>query len=164
MARDAVLAQPLLGLVQQVLHDALARLVVDHEVHDVVALRGRVLRMEAGVEIEARPVLEEHIGVASPGDDFLEEVSRDVVGGQPALAVQGAGEAVLVLEAEDPALHVDFRVAGERPGGKKPLAGSWPAGSISIRSTAGGALRRGCGGTYGAPWCDRAPRPRGRAR
>jgi len=79
--------------------------------------------MEAGVEIEARPVLEEHVGVARARDHLLEEVARDVVGGETALAVQRAGEAVLVLETEDPALHVDFRVAGEGPRGKKPLEG-----------------------------------------
>ena len=118
VAGDAVLAEPLLGLVQQVLHDALARLVVDHQIGDVVALGGRVLGMEPGVEIEARPVLEEHVGVAGARDDLLEEVPRHVVGRQAALAVQGAGETVLVLEAEDPALHVGLRVAGERPGGK----------------------------------------------
>ena len=76
-----------------------------HQIGDVVALRGGVLGMEAGVEVEARPVLQEDVGVAGARDDLLEEVSRDVVGRQAALAVQGAGQAVLVLEAEDPALH-----------------------------------------------------------
>jgi hypothetical protein len=118
VTRDAVLAEPLLGLVQQILHDALARLVMDHQIGDVVTLGSGVLGMEAGVEVQPRPVLQEDVGVAGARDDLLEEVPRHVVGRQATLAVQGAGEAVLVLETEDPALHEGFRVAGERPGGK----------------------------------------------
>jgi hypothetical protein len=91
--------------VQEVLDDALARLVVDDQLGDVIALGRRILRVEPGVEIEPRPVFEEDVRVASAGDDLLEEVARNVVGRQAALAVQGAGETVLVLEAEDPALH-----------------------------------------------------------
>ena len=106
VAGDAVFAEPLLRLVQQVLDDALARLVMDDEVGDVVALGRGVLGMEARVEIEAGAVLEEDVGVAGARDDLLEEVPRHVVGRQAALAVQGAGEAVLVLEAEDAPLHV----------------------------------------------------------
>ena len=105
VAGDPVLAQALLGLVQQVLDDALAGLVVDDQLGDVVALGRGVLRVEAGVQVEPRAVFQEHVGVARAGDDLLEQVAGDVVGRQAALAVQGTGEAVLVLEAEDPALH-----------------------------------------------------------
>src|SRR5262249_5331041 len=97
--------QPLLGLVQEVLDDALARLVVDDQLGDVIALGGRVLRVEPGVEVEPGPVLEKDVRIASAGDDLLEEVACDVVGGQATLTVQRTGETVLVLEAEDPALH-----------------------------------------------------------
>ena len=103
-----VLAQALLSLVPEVLDDPLARLVVADELGDVIALGRRVLGVEPGVEVEARAVLEEDVGVAGPGDDLLEEVPRDVVGRQATLAVQGAGETVLVLEAEDPAFHLGF--------------------------------------------------------
>src|SRR4029453_3599504 len=61
-----------------------------------------------GVEVEARAVLEEDVSVGGPGDDPLEEVPRDVVGRQAKLAVQGADETVLFLEAEDPAFHLGF--------------------------------------------------------
>ena len=118
VAGDPVLPEPLLGLVQQVLDDALARLVVDDQVGDVVALGRGVLGMEAGVEVEAGAVLEEDVGVAGAGDDLLEEVARDVVGREPALAVQGAGEAVLVLDPEDPALHLRTRRNRGRSMGK----------------------------------------------
>ena len=105
VAGDPVLAQALLGLVQQVLDDPLAGLVVDDQLGDVVALGRGVLRVEAGVEVEPRAVLQEDVGVAGARDDLLEQVARDVVGRQAALAVERAGEPVLVLEAEDPALH-----------------------------------------------------------
>jgi len=71
-----VLAQALLSLVPEVLDDPLARLVVDDELGDVIALGRRVLGVESGVEVEARAVLEEDVGVAGPGDDLLEEVPR----------------------------------------------------------------------------------------
>ena len=118
VAGDAVFPKPLLRLVQQVLDDALARLVVDDEVGDVVALGRGVLGMEARVEIEAGAVLEEDIGVAGARDDLLEQVPRDIVGRQPPLAVQRAGEAVLVLEPEDAPLHLRTRVTEGRSMGK----------------------------------------------
>jgi len=95
--------------VPEVVDDPLPCLVVDDEFSDVIALGRRVLGVEPGVEVEARAVLEEDVRVAGAGDDLLEEVPRDVVGRQATLAVQGAGETVLVLEAEDPALHLGWR-------------------------------------------------------
>src|SRR5881296_3128475 len=148
IARDPVLAQPLLGLVQKVLDDALARLVVDHQLGDVIALRRRVLRVETGVEVEARAVLEEDVGVPGAGDDFLEEIPRDVVGREAPLAVEGAGQAVLVLEAEDAALHLDLSLA--RP--------------TSVRPGVGSAPRAGCAGTCAAPSSGPTRPPRDRAR
>src|SRR6059036_2678940 len=47
----------------------------------------------------ARYLLEEDVRVVGTRDDFLEEVPRDVVGRHATLAVQGAGETVLVLKA-----------------------------------------------------------------
>src|SRR4029450_4224330 len=105
VAGQPVLAQALLRLVPEVLDDPLARLVVADQLGDVIALGGRVLRVEPGVEIEPRPVFEKHVRVAGAGEDLLEEVAGGVVGRQAALTVQRAGETVLVLEAEDPTLH-----------------------------------------------------------
>ncbi len=124
VARDSVLPQPLLCLVEEILDDALARLVVDDEIRDVVALRGGVLGVEAGVEIQARAVLEEDVGVARPGDDLLEQVAGDIVGREAALAVEGTGQAVLVLEAEDAPLHVGISLTGERAEGNYSGGGS----------------------------------------
>ena len=88
-----------------------------------------VLGVEAGVEVEARPVLQEHVGVAGARDHLLEEVAGDVVGREPPLAVQRAGEPVLVLHPEDSPLHGAVRVAGAGEGRK-----NW-----------GGAPQRGIG-------------------
>jgi len=95
--------------VPEVVDDPLPCLVVDDEFSDVIALGRRVLGVEPGVEVEARAVLEEDVRVVGTRDDFLEEVPRDVVGRHATLAVQGAGETVLVLKAEDPARHLACR-------------------------------------------------------
>src|SRR5256885_368810 len=148
VARDPVLAQALLGLVQEVLDDALARLVVDDQLRDIVAFGRRVLGVEPGVQIEPGAVLEEHIGIARARDQLLEQIARDVVGREAPLAVQGAGEAVFVLEAEDAALHEALRVT--RPTSPRPGVARAPPWE--------------CAGTCAGPWSGRGPRPPGRAR
>src|SRR5262249_14655542 len=105
----AVFPQARLGLASEVVDDPLTRFVVDDELGDVIALGRRVLGVEPGVEVETRAVLEEDVRVAGAGDDLLEEVPRGGVGRHVTLAVRGAGETVLVLEAEDPALHLGCR-------------------------------------------------------
>src|SRR6185503_21288771 len=95
---------------------------------------------------ESRPVLEENVGVAGARDDLLEQVPRHVVGRQAALAVQGTGEAVFVLEAEDPALHVGFRVTGERPRGKSHSEGASAAPPAGALGGFGEELVEGFGG------------------
>ena len=104
---------------------------------DRVALGGGVLGVAADVEVEAGAVLEEHVARAAPRHDPAEQVAGDLVGAEPALAAQGAGDAVLVLEPEDPALHAcsgdgcDGRLPGSaglarsarRPRGAMPVCG-----------------------------------------
>src|SRR2546425_5415908 len=148
VARDAIFAQALLRLVQEVLDDALARLVVDHQLGDVIALRRRVFGMESRVQVEPGPVFEEDIGVPRARDHLLEQIPRDVVGRQAPLAIEGAGQAVLVLEAEDAALHLGLSLA--RPTSVCPAVGSAP--------------RAGCAGTCAAPSSGPARPPRDRAR
>src|SRR5262245_58250346 len=109
---DAILTQPLLRLMEEILHDPLPRLVVDDEIGDIVALGSGILGMEACVEVEPRPVLQEDVGIARARDDLLEEVAGDVVGREAPLAVEGTGQAVLVFEAEDAALHVVISLTG----------------------------------------------------
>ena len=100
-----LVAQPLLGRSKELLEDPLASFVVHHEVGDRIALRRRVFGMRADVEVEAGAVGQEHVGAAAPRHDPAEEVARDLVGAEPALAAEGAGDAVLVLEPEDTPVH-----------------------------------------------------------
>ena len=100
-------------------------LVVDDEVVDRVALGGGVLGVAADVEVEAGAVLEEDVARPAPRDDPAEEVAGDLVGAQPALAAERAGDAVLVLEAEDAPVHCAVSVrappwAGVRPSPRRP--------------------------------------------
>src|SRR5262249_51127220 len=101
------------------------------------------------------------------GDDLLEEIPRDVVGREPPLAVQRAGEAVLVFETEDPALHEGSLAEGAARGKEQTArlgTGSRAGGVTCRRRGAGGGLPGESGGTSGAPCHGRARQPRGRAR
>ena len=104
-AADALLAQALLGADQQLLEDPLPRLVVDDEVVDRVALGRGVLGVGADVEVQPGAVGQEHVAAAAPGHDPPEQVAGHLVGAEPPLPAERAGDAVLVLEPEDAALH-----------------------------------------------------------
>ena len=106
-AADALLPEALLGRAQELLEDALPRLVVGDEVEDRVALGRGVLRVGADVEVQAGAVGEEDVAAATPRHDPSEEVAGHLVGAQAALAPERARDAVLVLESEDPALHAE---------------------------------------------------------
>ncbi len=97
--------QPPLGVHQEALEDALARLVVRHQLGDVVALGGGVLGVGAHVEVQAGTVAQEHVAAAAPGDYAAEEVPGHLVRGQPALPAERTGDAVLVLQPENSAVH-----------------------------------------------------------
>ena len=85
VARDAFLAQPPVRVHQQALEDPLARLVVHDQVDDVVALGRGVLGMAADVQVEPRPVAQEHVAAPAPRDHAAEEVPGYLVRGQPPL-------------------------------------------------------------------------------
>ena len=105
VAGDALLGEALLGVDQQALEDPLAGLVVDDELGEVVALGGGVLGVAADVEVEPGAVAQEDVGAAPPRDHPPEQVAGDLVRGEPALALEGARDAVLGLDAEDPSVH-----------------------------------------------------------
>ena len=105
LAADALFAQAGLGPGDELVEDPLPRLVVGHDVGDRVALGGGVLGVAADVEVETGAVLEEDVGRASPADDPAEQVPGHLVGAEAALAAQGAGDPVLVLDAEDALVH-----------------------------------------------------------
>ena len=109
LAFDPVLVEACLGALDEAREDPLPRLVLGDEVLELVALRRRVLGVAADVEVEARAVLQEDVGGAAPVHDAPEEVARDLVGAQPALAAVRERDAELALEPEDPVLH------GSRP-------------------------------------------------
>ena len=90
---------------EQPLEDPLPRLVVGDQLDDVVALGGGVLRVAADVEVEPGAVAQEDVAAAAPADDLAEQVAGHLVGAQPALALERARDAVLVLDAEDPPVH-----------------------------------------------------------
>ena len=116
LAADPLFAQPLLGRLHEALEDPLPRLVVDDEVVDGVALGRRVLGVAADVEVQPGAVLEEDVARPAPRHDPPEQVPRDLVRAQPALPAEGAGDAVLVLESEDPAFHACSQGDGARAG------------------------------------------------
>jgi hypothetical protein len=124
-AADALFAQSGLSRHEQLLEDALARLVVGDEVEDRVALRGGVLGMAADVEVEAGAVGEEHVGGPAPRHDAPEQVAGHLVGAETPLTAERAGDAVLVLETEDAPLHgrsPSLRPLGGPDGGSCPHA------------------------------------------
>src|SRR6266540_7028563 len=75
------------------------------EVRDAVALWCGVFGVRANVQIQPCPVLQEHVGGPPPVDHPPEQIARDFVRRQAALAPERAGHAVLVLQAEDPPVH-----------------------------------------------------------
>src|SRR5690606_5523603 len=111
---DPLLFQPRLGQVDEAFEDALAGLVVGHDIGQRVALGSGVLGVAADVEVEPGAVLQEDVGGPPPGHDPAEQVPSHLVGAQAALATESAGDPVLVLQAEDPAFHVAS--LGERGG------------------------------------------------
>jgi hypothetical protein len=116
IAGDALLVQAPLGVHEQAFEDPLAGLVVGHELAQVVALGSGVLGVAADVEVEARPVAQEHVAAAAPRHDAAEQVTRDLVRREPALTAEGTGDAVLGLDPEDPPVH-GLSVGRDRPAG-----------------------------------------------
>ena len=116
---DALLLEALLGVDEQSLEDALPRLVVRDQRDDVVALGRRVLRVAADVEVEPGAVAQEHVARAAPRDHPAEQVPGHLVGREPPLAAERAGDAVLGLDPEDAPVHALTL-------GNKPVRGSAP--------------------------------------
>src|SRR6266511_4082736 len=138
VAGDALLVQPALGVHQQALEDALARLVVHHQIDQVVALGRGVLRVGADVEVQPGAVAQEHVRAAAPGHHPSEQVAGHLVRREPALAVERTGDAVLVLDAEDAPVHGSHPRcrSSSSPGGEvSPAAGSVSPGSSRVAST-----------------------------
>ena len=105
VAVHAFVAEALLGTGEELFKDPLPCLVVHDEFTHAVTFGRGVLGVAADVEVEPRPVRKEDVAAATPRHHPAEEVSGDFVGTQAPLAAQGAGDAVFVLDTEDPSLH-----------------------------------------------------------
>src|SRR5262249_48663603 len=103
---DALVGQPLLGIDQQVLEHPLAGAVVGDQLGEVVALGGGVLGVAAHIEIQPRAVAQEHVRTAAPRHHPPEQIAGNLVGAQPAMAMERAGDTDFCLDAHDSSLHV----------------------------------------------------------
>ncbi len=96
VAADALVAQPLLGVDQQVFEHAFARAVMGDQLHQAVALGGGVLGVAAHVQVQPRAVTQENVGAAAPRDDPSEQVAGHFVGRETAMTVESAGDTEFV--------------------------------------------------------------------
>ena len=100
------------------------------------------------VEVQPGAVLEEHVRRATPADHAPEQVAGDLVGRQATLPAQRAGDAVLVLEPEDPPVHVTHGSAGMpactaspgRGGGRRRVPCARVATPLMVHLTTVGSL------------------------
>src|SRR5690625_4604513 len=127
---DAFFVQALLGIDLQAFEDALAGLVVGHQVHEVVALGGGVLGVAAHIQVQACAVAQEHVAAASPRDHPAEEVAGDLVGRQPTLPPEGARDPVLVLQTEDASFHAASPTSRRRRRQRGHAACAHPVGAM----------------------------------
>ncbi len=139
-AADRLLGEALLGRLDQLLEDALPRLVVHDQLVQRVAFGRGVLGVRAHVEVQPGAVLEEHVRAAPPRHDPPEQVAGDLVGAEAALAPQRAGDAVLVLEPVDAPLH--DRQPSHCSSGQRPRCASGDGRRNSQRCVPGRRLRR----------------------
>ncbi len=105
LAREALVLEALLRVGDETFEDALPAAVVRDELPHVVALGGRVLRVRADVEVQARAVAEEDVGGPAPLDDLAEEVARGLVGADRRAGLRFPSavdrDPVLGLQADD---------------------------------------------------------------
>src|SRR3546814_1654626 len=94
--------EPGLGVDEKPLQDPLPRVVVCDELVDVIALGGGIFRVRADVEVEPGAVAQEDVAAPPPRDDLAEQIAGNLIGAQPALPLERARDAVLVLDSEDP--------------------------------------------------------------
>ena len=106
LCRHTFVTQALLCLLDALLKNPLACLVVGHEVHDVIALRGRILRVITAIQVKPGAIFEKAIGVAEVGRP--EQMSDDAECGfrrqAPARTDLGR-QTIFGLYAKDPRLH-----------------------------------------------------------
>ena len=105
LSRKPFLTQPLLRRRQAGLQQPLARLVVDHEVRNVVALGRGVFGMAAGVLIEPRAVDEKGVGGPAVGNQAFEDIAQHLLHREIDAPVRGEDQPIFIFEAEDSRFH-----------------------------------------------------------
>ena len=138
VAADALVGESLLGVDQQILEYPLARAVVGDQLDQAVAFGRGVLGVAADVEVKACAVAQENVRTAAPRHHPPEKVAGDLVGTQPAMAVEGAGDTEFGLDAHDSSLHVIETTGCWSSTVRKPRRG--PIGALRCRH--GRAARR----------------------
>ena len=133
VAVHAFVAEALLGTGEELFEDPLPCLVVHDEFTHAVTFGRGVLGVAADVEVEPGPVRKEDVAAATPRHHPAEEVSGDFVRTQSPLTAQGARDAVFVLDAEDPSLHVANLTSSS-------TMGAVGAGGWSLSSAGGEAV------------------------
>ena len=132
VAVHAFVAEALLGTGEELFEDPLPCLVVHDEFTHAVTFGRGVLGVAADVEVEPAPFAGRRC-CCDPTTPPAEEVSGDFVRTQSPLAPQGTGDAVFVLDAEDPSLHVANLTSSS-------TMGAVGAGGWSLSSAGGEAV------------------------
>src|SRR6185312_13885231 len=135
VAGNALARQPVLGVDDQVLQDALPGPVVIDELDEIVTFGCRVLRMRAHIEVDPGSVAEKDVTAPSPGHDPAEQVARNFVRSESSRAARGARDAVLRLKSEDSAVHCPpLRTRPVLPPVQPPVRSSNPPSSSRVNS------------------------------
>jgi hypothetical protein len=104
-AGQPLFAQSFLCGGQTSLEQAFACLVVHDKVEDVVAFRGRIFGMAAGILIKTRPVHEKGVGRPTVGNQPFKDITQDFLHRQIDPAVGGKDQPIFIFKAEDSLSH-----------------------------------------------------------
>src|SRR6266568_5639981 len=75
---EPLLVEEVAGPEQEVCDDALASLVVSHQIGDLVGFGGRIFRVKPTVKIEAAAILKEDVSLLRAGHRLIEDIADDV--------------------------------------------------------------------------------------
>src|SRR5919106_2794814 len=116
---QALLTQPLFGIIEQVFENTLTSFVIDHDIRRAGAFWGGVFRMTAGVEVETSPVFQENVEKPLGGDQLFKEVTYCLFRRQRSFAIGGKNNPILALKTVTALLHdprLAFARSTRRPG------------------------------------------------
>ena len=137
---EAFFAQAFLGGRQARFEQALTRLVVDHQIFDVVTLRGGIFGMTPGVLVEPSTVHQEGVRRPAIGDEAFEDIAENFFDRQIDPPVRREDQAVFVLKAEDARLHDERSVRSSEEGIRLKVRPCRPRSSTATSSPSGANL------------------------